>query len=148
MRVTDQLLCRRCGGRHRWSHRTASPLPPSLQQQRQWVTLSFTTTTTLSSTTWVRRYQKGKTNLDFTGARDSEWQWHHLGHVQVCTSLQTDNHASTWPLCFLQAGCPSCHPTNSVEALKALYPSLRQSLKLYSKIKSLVWRLTDTQNVK
>jgi len=27
----------------------------------------------------VRRYQKGKTNLDFTEARDSEWQWHHLG---------------------------------------------------------------------
>jgi len=27
----------------------------------------------------VSRYQKGKTNLDFTGARDSEWQWHQLG---------------------------------------------------------------------
>jgi len=40
-------------------------------------------------------YQKGKTNLDFTEARDSEWQWHQLGHMQVCTSLQTDNHAST-----------------------------------------------------
>ena len=30
-------------------------------------------------------YQKGKTNLDFTEARDSEWQWHQLGHMQVCT---------------------------------------------------------------
>jgi len=39
--------------------------------------------------------QKGKTNLDFTEARDSEWQWHQLGHMQVCTSLQRDNHAST-----------------------------------------------------
>jgi len=36
-----------------------------------------------------------------------------------CTSLQTDNHASTPPLSFLQAGCPSCRPTNSVKALKA-----------------------------
>ena len=70
-------------------------------------------------TTWVSRYQNGKTNLDFTGARDSEWQWHQLGHMQVCTSLQTDNHASTPPLCFLQAGWPSCRPTNSVKALKA-----------------------------
>ena len=52
-------------------------------------------------------------------ARDSEWQWHQLGHMQVCTSLQTDNHASTPPLVFLQAGCPSCRPTNSVKALKA-----------------------------
>ena len=51
--------------------------------------------------------------MDFTEARDSEWQWHQLGHMQVCTSLQTDNHASTSPLSFLQAGRPSCHPTNS-----------------------------------
>ena len=28
----------------------------------------------LSGTTRVSRYQKGKTNLDFTEARDSEWQ--------------------------------------------------------------------------
>jgi len=59
----------------------------------------------------VSRYQKGETNLDFTEARDSEWQWHQLGHMQVCTSLQTDNHASTPPLSFLQAGCPSWHRT-------------------------------------
>jgi len=30
----------------------------------------------LFGTTQVSWYQKGKTNLDFTGARDSEWQWH------------------------------------------------------------------------
>jgi len=71
----------------------------------------------LSGTTRVSRYQKGKTNLDFTEARDSEWQ---LGHMQICTSLRTNNHASTPPLIFLQAGCPSCRPTNSVKALKAL----------------------------
>jgi len=68
----------------------------------------------------VSQYQKGETNLDFTEARDSEWQWHQLGHMQVCTSLQTDNHTSTPPLSFLQAGCPSCRPTNSVKALKAI----------------------------
>ena len=67
----------------------------------------------------LNAYQKGKTNLDFTEAEDSEWQWHQLGHMQVCTSLQTDNQASTPPLSFLQAGCPSCRPTNSVKALKA-----------------------------
>jgi len=68
--------------------------------------------------------QKGKTNLDFTEERDSEWQWHQLEHMQVCTSLQTDNHANTPPLTFLQAGSPSCCPTNSVKALKA-YSTLR-----------------------
>jgi len=45
-------------------------------------------------------YHKGKTNLDFTEARDSEWQWHQPGHMQVCTLLQRDNHASAPPLCF------------------------------------------------
>jgi len=67
----------------------------------------------------VSRYQKGKTNLDYTEARDSEWQRHQLGYMQVCTLLQTDDHDSTLPLSFLQAGCPSCRPTNSVKALKA-----------------------------
>ena len=74
----------------------------------------------VSRTTWVSWYQKGNTNLDFTEARDSEWQWYQLGCMQVCTSLQTDNHASTPPLSFLHAGCPSCHPTNRVKALKAV----------------------------
>ena len=53
-----------------------------------------------SGTTRVSRYRKGKTNLDFTEGRDSEWQWHQLGHIQVCTSPQRDNHASTPPLKF------------------------------------------------
>jgi len=48
----------------------------------------------------VSRYQKGKTNLDFTEARESELQWHQLGHMQVCILLQTDNHANTSPLSF------------------------------------------------
>jgi len=47
--------------------------------------------------------------------------------MQVCTSLQTDNHTSSPPLlCFLQAGCPSCRPTNSVKALKALFVTLEK----------------------
>jgi len=33
---------------------------------------------------------------------------------------QTHNCASIPPLSFLQAGCPSCHPTDSVKALKAM----------------------------
>ena len=53
-----------------------------------------------SRTTQVSRYQKGKTNLNFTEARESERQWHQLGHMQVCTLLQTDNHASIPPLSF------------------------------------------------
>ena len=77
----------------------------------------------------MSRYQKGETNLDFTEARDSEWQWHQLNHMQVCTLLQTDNHASTPPLRFLQARCPSYRPTNSVRALKAWVFYKKDTLK-------------------
>jgi len=69
---------------------------------------------TFSGTTGVSQYQKGKTNLDFTEARDSEWQWHQLGHMQVCTSLQIDNHASTPPLSFYRP-----------DALPAAQPALK-----------------------
>jgi len=41
--------------------------------------------------------------------QESEWQWHQLGHVQVCTSLQTDNHASTTTQ-FFTGRMPSLPP--------------------------------------
>jgi len=64
-------------------------------------------------------YEKGKTNLDFTEARNSEWQWHQLGHMQVCISLQTDNHAGIPPLSFYRPDAlPAAQPTMS-KALKA-----------------------------
>jgi len=54
----------------------------------------------------VSRYQKGKTNPDFTEARDSEWQWHQLGYMQVCTWLQADSHASTLMTQFFTGRMP------------------------------------------
>jgi len=35
---------------------------------------------------------------------------------------QRHNHASIPPISFLQAGCPSCHPSNSIKALEADSP--------------------------
>jgi len=76
-----------------------------------------------STTTWVSRYQKGKTSLDLK--RGKRWrgygmQWHQLGHMQtICTSLQTDNDTNNPSLNYSQAGCSSWRPTNSVKALKA-----------------------------
>jgi len=58
----------------------------------------------------VSLYQKGNTNLDFNEARDSEWQLHQLGHMQVYTSLQTDNHASTPPLSLFTGRMPFLPP--------------------------------------
>ena len=65
-------------------------------------------------------YQKGKNNLDFTEARDSEWQWHQLGHMQVCNSLQTDNHASTPPLSFFTGRMPFLPPNQQLQSIEGL----------------------------
>jgi len=70
----------------------------------------------------VSRYQKGNTNLDFTEARDSEWQWHQLGllgHIQVCISLQTDNHASTPLLSFFTGRMPFLPPNQQHQSTEA-----------------------------
>jgi len=69
--------------------------------------------------------------------------------MQVCTSLQTDNHASTPPLSFLQAGCPSCRPTNSVKALKALEPRtemVQVERSLNSRLEDVRCRLEASQS--
>ena len=76
----------------------------------------------LPGSTRVSRYQKGKTDLDLILLKQETVSGSDISWA-ICKSTprcQTDNHASTPPLCFLQAVCPSCCPTNSVKALKAL----------------------------
>ena len=49
------------------------------------------------------------------------WQWHQLDHMQtICTSFLTENHTQYLITQFLQAGCSSQRPTNSVKALKVV----------------------------
>ena len=71
----------------------------------------------MSGTTRVSRYQKSKDNLDFTEARYGKiWHMarHQPGHMQVCTSLQTDNHASTHHSVFYRPDAlPAAQPTAS-----------------------------------
>jgi len=77
-----------------------------------------------SGTTKVSQYQKGKTYLDFTEARDSEWQWHQLGHMQVCISLQTDNHVSTSPLSFFTGRMPFLPPNQQHQNTEGIWHTL------------------------
>ena len=53
---------------------------------------------------WILRKQK------------MAWQWHKLDHIQItCTSLKTDNHASTSPLSFYMPNVlPAAQPTVSM----------------------------------
>jgi len=87
------------------------------QQHRAWDKNSFAEShlciISNEVTTRVSRYQKGKTNLDFTEARYSEWQWHPLGHMQICISLQTTTpvpHHSTF---YRPDALPAAQPTVS-----------------------------------
>ena len=63
----------------------------------------------------MSRYQKGKP-------------------IWILLKLETDNHASIPLISFLQAGCPSCHPTNSIKALKAQSLDWYWQTKQYRKI--------------
>ena len=70
----------------------------------------------LSGTTRVNQYQKGNTNLDYTEARDSEWQWHQLGHMQVCTT--SDWTAKCLPKCSCLANIYTINYTCRATILK------------------------------
>jgi len=77
-----------------------------------------------SKTTWVSRYQNGKTSLDLNEARDDGvlgLQWHQLDFSlcknpsvimqTICTTLQTDNHTNTSSLNFYRPDAlPDAHP--------------------------------------
>ena len=69
-----------------------------------------------SRTTWVGRYQKGKPFWILLKQQMMGWQWHQLNHMQIiCTSLQTDNHASTSSLhiFYRPDALPAAQPTAS-----------------------------------
>ena len=96
-----------------------------------------------SGTTWVSRYEKGKTSLDLNETTDDGvlgWQWHQLDHTgTICTSLQTDNHTNTSSLNFYRPDAfPDTQPTVSKHThththrhthtrLTALFPGLPRS---------------------
>jgi len=75
----------------------------------------------LPGTTRVSRYQKGKTRKGKTNLDLLEQEM--LSGSGICWAIcksaphprQPRQHPTTQ---FLQAGCPSCRPTNSVKALK------------------------------
>jgi len=68
-----------------------------------------------SGTTWVSRHQKGKPFWILLEQEMMGRQWHQLDHTQIiCTSLHTDNHASTSALSFYRPDAlPAAKPTAS-----------------------------------
>jgi len=80
----------------------------------------------------VSQYQKGKTSLRCTEARDSEWQWHQLGHMQVCASLLTDNHANTPSLSLFFTGrMPFMPPNQQRQCTEGMNQKLTKTILSY-----------------
>ena len=75
----------------------------------------------MSGTTRVSRYQKGKTREVKTNLNLLEQEIVSGSGIcwAICKSAPHPRLPRQHPTTqFLQAGCPSCHPTNSVKALK------------------------------
>ena len=97
-------------------------LEQGAERKSQNITVAVTThlfSGPFSRTTQVRCYQKGKTDLDFTERRDSEWQWHQLGYI-----LQRWWHSLHWvyallrtaphhPVFYRPDALPAAQPTAS-----------------------------------
>jgi len=85
-------------------------------------------------------YQKGTTNLDFTEAKDSGWQWHQLGRMQVCITLQTINHASTPPLSFYRPeSMPFLPPNQQRQSTEGIIMT-NNILNLVFELQSTFWQ--------
>jgi len=90
-------------------------------------------------------HQKDKTDLDFTEARDSEWQWHQLSHMQtICTSLQTDSHASTPPLSFFTGRMPFLPPNQQRQSTEDTSHEIYTKSKKITETQKRVWTLLVT----
>jgi len=73
----------------------------------------------------VSQYQKGKP-IWILLKQETEWQWHQLGCMQVCTSLQTDNHASTPPLSFFTGRMPFLPPNQQRQSTEGMEPKTKK----------------------
>ena len=116
------------------SSRATCPNTEMHRQDRRWD--SEVRPVRCSTSSFRSQYQKGKTNLDFTEARNSEWQWHQLRHMQVCTLPQTDNHVSTTPFSFYRPDTlPVAQPTASKHWMLCCY----NKTAYFSQLVTCVW---------
>jgi len=76
---------------------------------------------------WVNRHQKGKPfwillEREMMGVAVAS-AGPYANHLHIAADRQPRQYLTTQ---FLQAGCPFCHPTNSVKALKSRVPGIFQ----------------------
>jgi len=103
------------------------------------------THTPFSRTTRVSRNQKGKTNLDFTEARDSKWQWHQLWNRSGFKWGKRwwgywDGRGISWTICKQSAPCSrqitTPTPRHSIFTGRMFFLTTNQKANTYYSITS------------
>ena len=129
---------------HRTTDRRA--VAPSMPVQTDYILLqlkSFYGSLDFSGTIRVSRYQKGKTNLglleqEIVSGSGISWATCKSASRSRQTTTPVSHHSV-----FLQAGCPSCHPNNSISRLKK-YKTVLEYLKWGSRSDRLFLTLSLT----
>ena len=80
------------------------------------LSLSLSLSLRFSRWTWVSRYQNVSI-LDYIGAKNDGSGGDNWSYKTCKAPVKSSPSTNQYPV-FLQAGCPSCHPTNSVKTLK------------------------------
>jgi len=77
----------------------------------------------------VSRHQKGKPFWILLEQEMIGWQWHQLDYIQIiCTTLQTDNHASTSPLNFFTGRMPFLLPNQQHQSTEGKVDKINQQI--------------------
>ena len=104
----------------------------------------------LSRTTQASRYQKGKTNLDFTEARDSEWKWHQLGHM-LCMSAHHSRQITTpaphHSVFYRLDALPAAQPGMGSAGIICSIPKADNHASTAKSLSTWVWFLTMGDNM-
>jgi len=148
LRPSEHRNCRnakKCCIRYYTVTCTHKQLPTRKQENTHTHTTILLLFWSMSGTTRVSRYQKGKTRkvkanlglLEQEIVSGSGMCW-----LYASLLLIPDNHANIPPLSFLQARCPSCHPTNSVKEINAgkTYSPQGRHAAQANKVVNILWQ--------
>ena len=99
----------------------------------------------LSRTTRVSWYQKGKTNLDFTEARDSEWQWHQVKALKATHTCTLHSFRFMYETLHVQQSLPSVlwpcwlGGRKGIRPVKKLGDEVLAWLSVWREVQTCIW---------
>ena len=97
----------------------------------------------LSGWASTRKVKPGRQKRSgFTTARDSEWQWHQLGHIQICTLTQIHDHVNISQHGFYRPDAlPAAQPTASKQQLES-------AQRVHISAKWILYKITGLKDIR